>query len=240
MRYVHPLRLYLIMSVLFFFVATLLVRQNLEEMSLSENKIVEVAEVENDSTQSNNSLSTLFRVMRDPTLSDQEARDSLRRMSMVKLDFQNEGMVNTIFHQLRKVVSNDLSVFGGYIMQNLPIMMFIVLPLLALVIKLAYVRRKPLYIHHLVHVLHLHAFAFLIGTLYLLAIVLFDSTHPVPDWVDGVLVLLMITYSFFSFLRVYQQSWYKTLLKFFLLGNIYFFLILFAALIEPMISFMIF
>lgn len=241
MRYVHPLRLYLIMSVLFFFVATLLVRQNLEEVSLSENEIVDVAEAESDSTLSNG-LNSILRVMRDPTLSDHQARDSLRRMNLVKLNFQNEGIVNTntIFHQLRRVVSNGLSVFGGYIMQNLPIMMFIVLPLLALVLKLLYVRRKPLYVHHLVHVLHLHAFAFMMGTLYLLAIVLLDNANMVPDWVDGVLLLFMITYSFILFLQVYRQSWYKTLLKFFLVGAVYFFLLLFAALIEAMISFLIF
>ncbi len=240
MRYVHPLRLYLIISILFFFVATLLVQQNLEKVSLSVNEIIDVAEVESDSTLSGNGLRSMLRVMRDPTLSDQQARDSLRQMHLVKLDIRNEGMANTIFHQLRKVFSNDLSMFGGYIMQNLPVMMFIVLPLLALVMKLLYVRRKPLYIHHLVHSLHLHAFGFLVGTLYLLTIVLPDNADTIPDWVNGVLLLFIITYSFFSFLRVYQQSWYKTLLKFFLLGNIYFFLILFAALIEAMISFMIF
>ena len=240
MRYVHPLRLYLIVSVFFFFVATLLVQENLEDVSIPEADISDAAQAESDSFAIRSNWNVLLHLMRDPTLSDQVVRDSLNQMDLMKLDIQNEGMAHIIFHQLRKVASNDLSVFGAYIMQNIPVMMFIVLPLLALVIKLFYVRRKPLYVHHLVHVLHLHAFAFLVYSLYLLTILFFDSTESIPDWVNGTLVLVMVAYSFLSLLRVYRQSWYKTLLKFFLLGNIYLLLVLFAAIVEAFTSFLIF
>ena len=248
MRYVHPLRLYLIVSVFFFFVATLWVQENLDNVSASEREVLNVieTETEDDSLPRATTWSILLPLMRNATLSDQEVLDSLKSIGIIENASINingvdsSTVAHTLLHQVRRVASNDLSIFGGFIMQNLPIMMFIVLPLLALVIKLFYVRRKFRYLHHLVHVLHLHAFAFLLYSVYLLIIILFDSTSTVPDWINEALLVVMIIYSFLSLLRVYQQSWYKTLLKLFLLGNIYFMLITLAGVIEALISFLIF
>ena len=165
MRYVHPLRLYLVVSIFFFFVATLLVQRNLEEVSLVSDPETQGDLVEGDSV-TVSSWNAMLSVMRDASLSDQAALDSLRKTGFIQGDLENQEVTNRLFRQFRKVVKNDVSVFSGYLMQNLPVMMFIVLPLLALAFKLFYVRRKFLYVHHLVHVLHLHAFAFLVAGLY--------------------------------------------------------------------------
>ncbi len=239
MRYVHPLRLYLIVSVFFFFVATLLVQRNLEDVSLVSDTEAEDGSIVEDSTVVVGWNSAL-RVLRDASLSDQAALDSLRNTGIVKGDLEYQEMTNRLFHQFRKVVKNDVSVFSGYLMQNLPVMMFIVLPLLALVIKLFYIRRDFFYVHHLVHVLHLHAFAFFVAGLYLLILIIFNALETVPDWVNNALLLLLLGYSFLSFLKVYRQRLPKTLLKFFLLGNVYLLLLVFAALTEGLISFLIF
>lgn len=242
MRYVHPLRLYLVVSIFFFFVATLLVQRNLEEVSLvPDADEVSNSLVEGDSS-SVSGWNNILRVLRDASLSDQAALDSLHRMDVVQVQIptKEQGMINFLFHQSRKVVKNDVSVFSGYLMQNLPVMMFIFLPLLALFTKLIYIRRGFFYVHHLVHVLHLHAFAFLVLSVYLLTLLIFDAFETVPDWINNVLFLLLIGYSFLSFLKVYQQKLLKTLLKFYLLANVYLLLLAFAALTEGFISFLIF
>ena len=239
MRFVHPLRLYLVVSVFFFFVATLLVQRNLEEVSLVSDPETQGDFVEGDSV-TVSSWNAMLSVMRDATLSDQAALDSLQKTGNVQMDLGNQEVTSRLFHQFRKVVKNDVSVFSGYLMQNLPVMMFIVLPLLALVIKLFYVRRGFFYVHHLVHVLHLHAFAFLVVGVYLLVLIIFGVTDTVPDEVHNTLLLLLMVYAFLSFLNVYRQRWPKTLLKFFLLFNVYFFLLTLAALGEGFISFLIF
>ncbi len=239
MRFVHPLRLYLIVSLLFFFVATLLVQLNLEEVSLVSDPETSGDLVEGDSV-TVSSWNTILGVMRNEGLSDREAIDSLRSMNKLKISLINQAFADRLFHQLRRVVKNDLSVFGAYLMQNLPVMMFIVLPLLSLVFKLFYIRRDFLYVHHLVHVLHLHAFAFLVVGVYLLALIVFGVTDTVSDNIHNAVILLIMGYAYLSFLKVYRQRWYKTLFKFFLLFNVYFFLLLFAAIGEGFISFMIF
>lgn len=239
MRYVHPLRLYLIVSVFFFFVATLLVQRNLEEVSLIPDVEAGDGSVMEDSVVISG-WDSMLRVLRDASLSDQAALDSLRKIGAIQGNTGNSEVTDRLFHQFRKVVKNDMSVFSGYLMQNLPVMMFIVLPLLALVIKLFYIRRDFLYVHHLVHILHLHAFVFLVAGIYLLILIIFDALETVPDWMNNALLLLLLGYLFLSFLKVYQQRWPKTLLKFFLLANVYWLLLLFAALSEGLISFLIF
>ena len=224
--------------------ATLWVQKNLESVSAAEREVLRSIETENDSLPGTTTWSRVLPLMRNNLLSDQEVVDSLQSMGFSfssNIDGTDSSVVvKTLVHQVRRVASNDLSIFGGFIMQNLPIMMFIVLPLLALVIKLFYIRRKFRYLHHLVHVLHLHSFAFLLYSAYLLAIVLFDSTKVVPDWINGALLVVMIVYSFLSLRRVYRQSWYKTLLKLFLLSNVYILLITLAGVTETLISFLIF
>ena len=238
MRYVHPLRLYLVVSVFFFFVATLLVQRNLEEVSLVSDEVGDGSIVEDSTVVSG--WNSMLRVMRDATLSDQAALDSLRKTGFIQGDLENQEVTNRLFRQFRRVVKNDVSVFSGYLMQNLPVMMFIVLPLLALVIKLFYIRRDFFYVHHLVHVLHLHAFAFFVAGLYLLILIIFNALETVPDWVNNALLLLLLGYSFLSFMKVYRQRLLKTLVKFFLLVNVYLLLLVFAALTEGLISFLIF
>ena len=240
MRFVHPLRLYLIVSLFFFFVATLLVQRNLEEVSLVPDSEIGDGSIEEDSTVISG-WNQILMILRDASLSDQQALDSLRQSGInIQSNLENQGVMNRLFHQFRKVVNNDVSVFGAYLMQNLPVMMFIVLPLLALVIKLFYIRRSFLYVHHLVHVLHLHAFAFLVVGLYIIALMILGATDIVPEWVNNAVVLLLLGYSFLSFLKVYRQRLLKTLLKFFLLANVYLLLLVFAALGEGLISFLIF
>jgi hypothetical protein len=69
---------------------------------------------------------------------------------------------------------------------------------------------------------------------------IFSALETVPDWVNNALLLLLLGYSFLSFLKVYRQRLPKTLLKFFLLGIVYLLLLVFAALTEGLISFLIF
>ena len=56
-----------------------------------------------------------------------------------------------------KVERSDERYFAGHVIKKLPIMMFLLLPLFALLLKLLYVRQKKLYIIHLIHALHLHS-----------------------------------------------------------------------------------
>ena len=104
------------------------------------------------------------------------------------------------------------SVFLSALSDDIPKMMFFLLPLFAVSLKLLYLRRKRLYVEHLIFLLHTHAFAFL-----LLAPLLF--LHP--GWLAGVVSLVLLVYVLTAMRVVYKQGWSKTLLKFSLLSTGY-------------------
>jgi hypothetical protein len=89
--------------------------------------------------------------------------------------------------------------------RNAPRAVFTLLPIYALVLKLLYLRRTRLYAEHFVFALHIHAFAF----------VLFTLMFVTPDWMDTAILMGWIpVYIFLAMLRVYGQSVPKTLLKY--------------------------
>lgn len=96
-----------------------------------------------------------------------------------------------------------------YIYRQIPIGMFFILPVIALVLKLFY--KRSLYILHVVHTLHLHSFALVILGLCWGALWLFNSESQLAV-LSGFLISAF--YSLISFKRVYDKTWFKTILKF--------------------------
>lgn len=94
---------------------------------------------------------------------------------------------------------------------NLPALMFFMVPFFALTLKLLYIRRKRLYLEHLVFGFHTHAFLFLLIGLALVV-------PFVPGFVSviGAFVYLMVAAR-----RVYEQGWWKTYVKVNILLTIY-------------------
>jgi len=104
----------------------------------------------------------------------------------------NEKLTEKLFHNASKIV-------------------FILIPVMALLLKLLYIRKKKLYFDHLIFALHLHALIFL-G---LIMNLVFD------DFTDGYFMAFlfpgMLLYLLLSLKRVYLQAWGRTILKFLLL-----------------------
>lgn len=120
----------------------------------------------------------------------------------------------------------------AYILKNIPIMMFFLMPIFALILKLLYARRTSLYIHHLVHALHLHSFTFIV--LLLMITVIWTEFFAGP-----LVTMLMITlgiYILWSFKNVYKQGYIKTVLKVMLAIGFYSFFFGIALLIELLLS----
>jgi hypothetical protein len=104
---------------------------------------------------------------------------------------------------------------------QLPTVMFLLLPLFALLLKLIYVRRGWFYSEHLVFALHTHAFAFLAFAV--MAALLGSSGGA--RWavlVSQLLAVAIPVYFYVAQKRVYAQGWLKTGLKALILGWIYF------------------
>jgi hypothetical protein len=101
--------------------------------------------------------------------------------------------------------------------ENAPKAMFVLLPLFAGVLKLLYIRRRRFYVEHFVFALHVHAMVYLLF--------LFMLVTP-WNWLAAVLIPWIFVYVFLAMKRVYGQGLIRTALKYALLGWAYFFLLM--------------
>ena len=122
------------------------------------------------------------------------------------------------------LLADDGKQFIKSVYQNIPKMMFILLPLFALLIKLFYFRLKPLYVETIIFSLHFHSFAFLVfavnGLLRVFGVL--------DDLFETLAALIIAVYLVLSLRAVFKQKYGVTILKFFTLGFTYSILVLCA------------
>ncbi|UII20671.1 DUF3667 domain-containing protein [Fulvivirga ligni] len=127
-----------------------------------------------------------------------------------------------------------------YILSNLPIMMLFLVPVFAAILKLLYIRRKHLYIKHLIHALNLHSFVYFFYGCTLLLLMWFDLSEKASTIVTLLGFIIASVYAYISFLKVYKQGWFKTLVKFKIVGWLYFTFISLFLVSEAFISLLLF
>jgi hypothetical protein len=104
-------------------------------------------------------------------------------------------------------------------MHNFPKVLFISLPLFALVLKLLYIRHKNFYyVDHGIFSVHLYIFSFLLLLIFFGLSELHSVTHwGQIGWLDFALVVYALVYYFNAMRRFYGQSRGKTFVKYILL-----------------------
>ena len=138
---------------------------------------------------------------------------------------------NSNFTRLKQ----DPGAFKDAALSAVPTTLFVLVPIFALMLKLAYLFKRRLYMEHVVVALHSHAFLCLDLLLVLLVGTLKDALAPdagflhiVFGWIEGLLIAWMPVYLLIMQKRVYAQGWPMTLLKYCALGFCYSFLLSFA------------
>ena len=109
-----------------------------------------------------------------------------------------------------------------------PTVLFVMLPLFALLLKVFYIFKRRLYMEHLIVAMHSHAFLML-SMLVLVALGVLRSWAAVHAvWLDIPIALLhaaawvwIFLYLFLMQKRVYRQGWFFTTLKYCFLGLCY-------------------
>ncbi len=137
-----------------------------------------------------------------------------------------------------KAFNSDTGPLIDQVIGKLPQLMFILLPLFAVLLKVIFVFSKRLYMEHLTVALHSHSFIFVI----LLFSTVLDGLHKYliptsPDIANYIeiaaswLLLWIPVYLFIMQKKVYKQGYFITFIKFAIIGVIYNIMILVAGLI---------
>lgn len=238
-KYVHPFRLFIFVTILFFVLyfsfhsssSNLFDRQNYRISSAdSIAKIVRDSlreAMKGDTFAARNINSNIvgrpnqtfldsssgFSVKHLPRTYDLYV-DSVRRLSS---DKRPKWFMRAFVKQYyRAKEMGDNNFFKAILEQfehDLPRMLFFLVPVIALILKLLYVRRHIYYINHLVFALYTHAFVF----------ILLIFSIPLSYFRDftGWIVLISLVYILLSMRNVYKQGWGKTILKLFIFLLLY-------------------
>jgi hypothetical protein len=130
------------------------------------------------------------------------------------------GSVNDRIVQAFKRVKQDPDAFKKQLKQNLPKMMFILMPLIALFLKLFYIGSKRYLTEHFVFTLHFHSMVFV---LMLFVMLLSGAGHhvawlaPIGAKAGNIAGWYVAIYAFLALRFFYRQGWWFTGLKFFML-----------------------
>ncbi|MDH5834286.1 DUF3667 domain-containing protein [Luteimonas kalidii] len=133
-------------------------------------------------------------------------------------------------------LQEDPDLLKDSLLGAVPSTLFVLLPLFALMLKIAYVFKRRLYMEHLIVALHSHAFLCLALLLVFVAMALERWLAPqgggigiVFKLVEAALWTWMPIYLLLMQKRVYRQGWIMTLLKYGVIGLSYSILLSFGA-----------
>jgi len=126
--------------------------------------------------------------------------------------------------------------FIATLFSNLPYMMLCCIPLFALVLKVLYIRRRIFYIDHLIYALHIHTFAYTGIMLIVLATIGLNRAVPglIAGWIIALLWIAFVVQIFLSIRFVYRQGWFISIFKF-LFGGFVYLMVLLAALVATFV-----
>ena len=210
-KYLPPLRLYLVLSVIFFLI--------LGSGGEHEARAIAIEA-------SNGSLSVS---VGDPKEAEVPARKpgetpEQRASRVCKLTYDGPGqsfVIPFVEKGCRKSLLDNGHTVAEATLHNLPRAMFIFVPALAIVMKLMYWQPRRYYIEHLLFFVHTHAFIFALLGLYVLLLRIVSAV--LDDWIQLVVWAYTAYYLFVSMRRVYGQGPFMTFVKFGALSFTYLF-----------------
>ncbi len=137
----------------------------------------------------------------------------------------------------------DPDLFKDALLGAVPMTLFVLLPLFALMLKIAYVFKRRLYMEHLIVALHSHAFLCFSLLLMFVTMALKDWLAPqdgalrtVFSLVETALWIWMPIYLLLMQKRIYAQGWWMTLLKYSVIGFCYIILLSFGSAFAVLVS----
>lgn len=261
-RYIPPLRLYLVTSVLFFLFLSLQTRTadfgplniQVDNDTSASSEIAEPAVSTEENTQVADDLKEARKVIGEALkrraerenaggatpVEDTETTEGSELTTSeaaatedddhINVDLNFSGMtpeenaalnqrLETQITKFRDLAIEDPGELLDRLLEIAPPVMFVLMPLFALLIKIFYLGSGRFYSQHLILAVHNHSFIYL--ALLLEGLLDLIATIPGVSVVADILMLWIPIYMYLSLKKVYRQGYFKTLIKFVMLGISY-------------------
>jgi len=143
---------------------------------------------------------------------------------------------------INEIVQEPMA-FLDQLLEYLPVMVLLFIPLLALAQKIIYLGSGRYYVEHLVLVIHNQSFLF--SALIVLALLRYLAaalpiTTGLAEPLGSILRLWIVIYLFLSFKHYFQESWLKTTIRFVLVAMLFLTIVLTGLLLFLIIEFFIY
>jgi hypothetical protein len=220
-RFVPPFRLYFVISVAFFALSSL--TTSISDIAAARDSVPEADRVQmrKDFQESDvpAGIKTTVDSVSSSPMSPQLAAQLCERFSTgaPSLDRRLKAVC---LHQIADQGKSMMHAFGSFV----PKMMFVFLPLVALVMLALYHNPKRYYVEHLVFLLHLQSAIFLtliVEMLLAAAAASWQVLAPIASLGGVVLFWYALWYTCCALHGYYAQSWPRTLVKFVAVGLAY-------------------
>jgi len=247
-RYLHPLRLYLLVSIVFFLCIRLAPIQTKPQLAAD---MTPEDRAQAEEAMKNPEIPVFVREEVLKSLAERTKAPALRKAAPVRpAEVQSPSPTPVVGGDssqkqlddgsapswLKRRVKEKIGPHGSNaqlllktLRDNISTMMLFCIPLFALVLKILYLRQRRFYIEHLVYALHIHSFFYIAVLLTVFSAM--AASHWAPA-LEGPLVwlcvLAIVAQVFLSIRQVYRQRWFITTFKFFFGGVIYLFVLILA------------
>ncbi|QHI35600.1 hypothetical protein IMCC3317_09460 [Kordia antarctica] len=194
--------------------------QGSDSLAVAKVKNVLGTDVKNDSLQKGKNIqASIFGFNFDTKLLDSlEASDATIDEKLKVLGYKETDSWFSKFvgKQIIKFRANKGAGILKAFFDTIPISMFFLIPIFALLLKMLY-RKRGRFAHHMVFSFYYFAFMFLISSIIIIANYIVD----IPNWIDALLILSTFFYLVISLKRFYEQGYIKTFFKTCILSFVY-------------------
>jgi len=237
--YLHPVKMYIFISLVYF---VLMFQTNNQFTNSNNNSKVTqkelqkaidsvskdpdipayikssvIAKMKSSSSTANKSHEIKLTVANEPvSTTDTSYSEYLASQQKLSKDKRNGYFVNLYFKKAfsyqTEYGDRTKDVILEQFEHNIPKMMFLLLPLCALILMVAFRDKNKYYVEYLIYSLHLHCFVFLFLTLIIL-LNLAVPVAPINSWIGFLSTIAIIWYIYQSLKVVFGRSPFRTITK---------------------------
>jgi hypothetical protein len=154
-------------------------------------------------------------------LADQQKLSPNKRSGFIVRMFNKKAL-----DYRKRYGSNTKEVFLEQLKHNMPKMMFLMLPLCALIFLVVFWSNKKYYVEHLIYTIHLHCFLFLFLSIIMLIEIIIPQSWGISEWINWIATVGIIWYLYRSMQVFYRRSFFRTVTK--LIGSSIMYFIVFT------------
>jgi len=201
--YVPPFRLYVFISIIFFFILAL--NHNIFRVGSSENKKLPAEQAQAIKEGLHEAELIAPGIVKTDLIPDSTAGDSTSYQANISFGNSETAI---FLEQKAKQFFKDGEAARAKLLKNTSLMMFLLMPFFGYLLYLFYYKQRRNYVEHLMFSIHFHSFCFILLSIVLLINMAFGDVSLM-----GWGFLAMTIYLYLAMLRVYKRPYFKTLLK---------------------------